>query len=61
VFLKFQKFVLQKSKTDFITPFQHNTHMWVTVATTAEIELVRVQLTVAVVKDTINVSHLSNL
>jgi hypothetical protein len=35
--------------------------MWVTVATTAEIELVRVQLTVAVVKDTINVSHLSNL
>ena len=52
--------MLQKSETDFITPFQRNTHVWTTVAIAAKNEPVGAQLTVAVVEDTINVSHASN-
>ncbi|EDR05382.1 uncharacterized protein LACBIDRAFT_303342 [Laccaria bicolor S238N-H82] len=56
-FKKYQKYVLGKSKMDYITPFQRNTHVWMIVAAAANKEPVGAQLNVSMIDDLISVSH----
>ncbi|KDR67070.1 hypothetical protein GALMADRAFT_147495 [Galerina marginata CBS 339.88] len=60
-FEKFQPYILQGKKLDFLTPFQRNTQVWKIVALASRKEPIGAQLNVTMLDGSVKVSHASDV